>query len=136
MGTILNKINLKREDFIELKNVIEKLEQTKVEVREGSFCDLWIESYSVETELYLKSSFNKKLIISRIIFENRRKGIASQVLYWLKKYAKTHEFETIIIESVISIEMIKFCEKHSFKANKNQGYIENGLFYGNYELEI
>lgn len=129
---------LKVNDFKDVTALIEKRDKVRMKVANGlSKNNLFFRCDYDETELYLKESFPKKLIISRIAFKNKRQGIGSAVLELLKKYCLEQGYSSIIVESTLTIEMIEFCKKHEFEPMEGQVFLsKDGELYGNYELEL
>lgn len=130
----MEKIKLKREDFIELHHLLTKRTGDRFEIEESAFGGIWFSG--LENELFLKSNYGKSLVISRIHFEKKRSGIGTDTFFWLKNWAKQQDFNKIIIESTLTIEMNRFAEKHGFEKIEHQGIIINGEFFGNYELSL
>lgn len=78
-----------------------------------SFNTVWLHNESYETE-FRYVIFLKKVIVSRICFNNRHQGCMTACFEILKKFAETLNYEIIEIQSVETYEMMKWCEKMNF----------------------
>lgn len=132
----MGAIKLNSEDFVELKDIIDLNDKSKLKIVYNScFNTLWLMD-EYETELYLKSGYKGDLIISRICFKNHKIGIGTKVLIWLLAYANKKGYSGITVESVCSKEMNMFCKKHKFEKVKNTGIETEELWFGNYYLSL
>lgn len=126
---------LKIEDFKKIGEIISEGDNCSVNFKTTIVGNLWISS-DEETELYLKAFPLDGITISRVYFENTRKGIMTKVLDELIKYCKANNLKRIIIESAITEKMINFANKNNFKPVEHSIFDSNGLLIGNYELKI
>lgn len=79
---------------------------------------LFIEGAHNELMLRL-NTFEKKLVIARIEFKNKRKGYGTKLLSYLKDYAEKNGYEAIMIESVQTEEAYSFAIKNGFEKVPN-----------------
>ena len=121
---MLSKVN--SNDFIPLVKILEE--------DAGSKPAYWISFnrffiISEENELMLRiNDYTKELIITRIKVKQKRRGVATQILHFLKEYAKKNGYKKIIIEAALTKEIINFA-----RAN---GFNEQPHVIGNYELLV
>lgn len=103
-----------------------------------SFGNIMYHSEHQMTELYLKTTPNKDLVISRIALANQRIGTGTKILEYLKSFARKNGFTSIVIESTMTPAMNHFALKHGFAPVKHQGFVsdEDHEFYGNYKWDI
>ena len=92
-----------------------------------------LSSHEQETEVYLKLSYNN-IIISRVQFQNKRQGTMTKLLKEIISIAHNKELKSILVESVLTVEMSSFCIKNGFVRQVN--YFDEGSYYGNYLLEL
>ena len=79
-------------------------------------------------ELMLRLNYKRrKLIIARISFVNQRKGNGSRLLELLYRFAKTHDYQTLHVESVMTKPMECFVKKHGFKIESDDRYELNWI---------
>lgn len=133
----MEKVKFNPNQFKELNDLISKENNIETNiVFNKAFNTIWIRDDTEGlTELYLKS-LKDQLIISRIGFRIKHKGIGTKVLNWLIKFAKENGFKSIMIESGFTPEIIGFQKKHNFKPIPYQCIESNGVLYGNYELRL
>lgn len=124
-------------DFEEIKEIMQKLDNTKVSIVFNSlFNTIWLQGDSgLESEIYLKI-YVDKLVIARMGFNNRHKGIGTEMLRLLKDYAKKNNLKSVMVESTLTKEMNNFCRKYGFKPVEHQCHEYNGDIFGNYELTL
>lgn len=77
-----------------------------------------------------------KLTVSRVEFQNRPCGTMSKILALLVEFCKAEGIERIMVQSVQTIEIAAFCKKHGFQIIESSGISINGLFVGDYQLEV
>ena len=85
-------------------------------------------------ELYLRSSYDNYITIVRINLIHKHQGLGTEILNWLKEYAKQHGFIGVKIESVCTKAMDNFCKKHKF-IRMHSGIMINGFWHGDYKLD-
>lgn len=91
----------------------------------------------------------KRIVIQRVLLENRRHGIMTKIIEMIKERSEICKIDSIVIESVISPEMAHFALKNGFHIDKSSGgYIhvksffseddtkKETIFAGNYILNI
>lgn len=125
---------MKTEDFKNVIKIIEELDNTNLDVNLSLTGNtIFMMSPTQETELYIKKSLNS-IIISRVNFYNKRKGIMTKVLKELINITKGYGCNKIIVESVLTKEMSQFCLKNKFIKKPNYfGEFDEG-YIGDYEL--
>lgn len=137
LGKAIRFVLEEPEDFDDLMDIMSKGDENKVSLEwNPTFNTLWFKSDDGETELYLKCSYLGYLVISRIAFVHKRKGIGTKVLEYLKGYAKEQGLLGIEVESTITPEINNFCVKNDFKMVKGMGEMIEGQWYGNYRLDF
>lgn len=120
-------------DFKKIIEIIEDCEDTKLDVNMSvAGNNIFMMSAEQETELYIKKSLDS-IIISRVNFKNKRKGIMTKVLNELINLTKHYRYDKIVVESVLSEEMSKFCIKNNFIQKPNY-FGEFDGYMGDYEL--
>lgn len=131
-----NRIPLEPKALSELQEIIEKADNTILHPT-CSFGNILYQGENQLTELYLKTSPDKHLIISRISLANQRMGTGTKILDYLKKFAKEKGFVSIVIESTLTPAMNHFALKHGFVPQPYQGFTDSdNEFYGNYKLDL
>ena len=121
-------------EFKYLKDILEKDSGEKLNIRED-FGRIFIEG--TESELMLRFfKHTNTIIIARIRVKNQRTGIASSILEWLKDYAKKNNYNNIKLESTLTAEINGFAKKHNFKPVEHKGSYFEGMFYGDWNLEL
>lgn len=76
----------------------------------------------VDNKLFLEFSIiNNTVTFNEVLLINKRKGTLSEIVNFINK----NGFDVIIV-SVITPQMFKFCEKHKFKL------YERGIGFGTY----
>lgn len=124
------------EDFKKVISIIEELDDVKLISNIASFKNnIFISSENGETELYIKKSLNS-IIISRVKFNKKRAGIMTKVLEELINITKLYEYDTIIVESVLTTEMANFCNKNGFEKVNDCFCISPDDYMGNYKLSL
>ena len=130
------RIPLKPKDLYPLQEIIEIADDTTLSPT-CNFGNIMYHGENQLTELYLKSSPNKHLIISRISLKNQRKGTGTKIIEFLKDFSKSKGFTAIVIESTLTPAINHFALKHGFVPQYHQGFMgEDNEFYGNYKLEL
>lgn len=80
-------------------------------------------------EFMLKiNAFSEELVIARIEVHQKRNGVESETLSFLKNYAKANGFKRIIVESVMTDDMKRFVH--------HNGFVKQECTFGNFELLI
>lgn len=89
-----------------------------------------------DNELMLRfTEIQNRITIARINFKHRRLGYATQLLDYLKEYAKKHNFNNIYLESVLTPEFQSFAKKHNF-VNIDDGFPLIEGYYLNWKLDF
>lgn len=97
---------------------------------------IWLHDSSWHTELRLLVLPRMKLTVSRVCFQNRRQGIMTEVLKWMKRYCRKHSISRICIQCVETKEMANFCNKNGFAPEPTASFEMNGIVFGDYVLNI
>lgn len=92
---------------------------------------LWLE-WGEEAEIRLKF-FGDQLIVSRITLSERGKGTGTKVLEYLKDYAQAKGLGKVVVESVMSKEMVMLCRKCGFVPEPRTVIPLGDFIGGNYE---
>jgi GNAT superfamily N-acetyltransferase len=122
------------EDFNSLKKILEDDSQETLEMWEDKG-RLFIDG--IEAQLMVRLiHYTKSLVIAKIVVRNRRTGVGTQILNWLKEYAINNGFESITIESTTTPEINRFAEKHGFEPVEGNYFKMDGEIYGNYLLKL
>lgn len=74
---------------------------------------IWLRSDDGETE-FRYVIFLHRIIVSRISFSKKRSGCMTACFEILKSFAKELDYSVIVIQSVITYEMMCWCEKFGF----------------------
>lgn len=110
-------------------------ENIKVELR----IDNQFKTYHVHDVLYATefriAFLGDTIIVSRVNFKVKRKGIMTYCYKLLKKFAKANNFKRVIIQSVLTSEMSAWCIKNKFKPNEYCMKID-GVLVGDYVKEV
>lgn len=130
---MFNFKGIELKDFKKIIEIIEDCEDTKLDVNMSvAGNNIFMMSSEQETELYIKKSLDS-IIISRVNFKNKRKGIMTKVLNELINLTKYYGYNKIIVESVLTEEMSKFCIKNNFIQKPNY-FGEFDGYMGDYEF--
>lgn len=122
-------------DFKEIINTIQEVEGVELNVTKSIMGNnIYMFSMEQETELYIKKSLNN-IIISKVNFKNKRQGLMTKILNELIKITKDYDYDTIMVESVLTKEMSNFCLKHNFIQKPNY-FGEYDSYLGDYELKL
>ena len=79
----------------------------------NTFGTIWIKDEEPTTEFRYVIIANQ-LIVSRILFKNRRRGCMTACFEILKQFASKLNYDTIVIQSVETYEMMQWCTKMDF----------------------
>lgn len=116
-----------------IKEIIETGDETQINAHE-ILSSVIFYSQEKETELELAVLNNHSIIISRVMFENQRRGTMTKVLNEIKSYCNKENISKIIVQCAITKEMINFCLKNN---RVFADYNTDGLGdIGDYILEI
>lgn len=130
-----HRIPLKPDDLTDLQQIIENADNTLLSPVCG-FGNITYFGDNHLTELYLKTTPHKELVIARISLVNQRIGTGTKILEYLKSFAKTHGFESLVIESTLTPAMNRFALSHGFSPVEHLGFWRDNQFYGNYKLDF
>lgn len=128
----VSQINLS--GFNELKEIMEKDAGEDLQIRE-CLRRVWIEGTNSRIMLRL-NEFNSTLVIANIIVNNKKIGVGTSILKWLKSYAASNRYSAIVIESTTTKEINNFARKHNFEPVEFNGTFFRGEFYGNWILHL
>lgn len=123
-----------------LKKIIEENNECKLNYSD-SFNSFWLNDYN-GNELRILFLENIQLTVSRVSFQNKRKGTMTKILKELIVFCQKNNINKIIIQSVLTLEMANFCLKNNFKKTDYMFLIEsetnpeNKFYSGDYLLEI
>lgn len=99
----------------------------------------WIKDDELTTEFRYTALANR-LIVSRIAFKNRHHGCMTACFKILKRFAANLNYDTIIIQSVETCEMMQWCLKMGFTASScnfmTSDYQGRSVLLGDYHYVI
>lgn len=125
-----NNLNIEM-DFKNYINLLKEKEDQELYINiENNFVNKLFITSNSELDLYIKYFPQNSITISRISFNNKRVGNGTKLLELCKSICNKYGFDKIIVESVCTDEMAKFCISKGFNFVKETGF---GRF-GNYEL--
>ena len=127
-------IPIVKNDFKELTSLLEEKEGKMKISCNPIFNDISFYN-DLGSELFLRSSYDKYIVIVRICLLHKRQGLCLQIVNWLMNYAKEHEFKGVKIESVCSLAMNNFCKKYNFERTLI-GIEMDDIWYGDYIKNI
>lgn len=131
---MLYKIPLTEEEIYRIKDIIEKKDDCKIEIRKSS-STIWFVGNNRETELRINFLGNLKIIISRVRFHNKRQGTMEMILKLLENYGKKYQIQKLCIQSVMTKEMSNFCNKWHIKPDPYASFqLENFIMGDYYEM--
>lgn len=117
------------DDFNSIKEILQEINNESHVVESKRYNNIYF--YNDSGDVYIK--FNRKqVILSRISLEKQRQGYGTRILNILKDYCKKYSIEELVIESVLTDEMLAFCKKHGFMKVEN----DYSCYIGNYLLKI
>lgn len=87
-------------------------------------------------EMYVKIGYKNRFVIARMCVEHKGRGIGAKILNVIKDYCREEDIKEILIESVLTNDMVRFCEKHGFKPMTNYTQNMDGKILGNYILKL
>lgn len=126
-------------DIIEkIKEIIEENEDCILDVNK-SFQTYWFRNVNYkggqETEFRIARLGDFQLLISRVYFENKRKGTMTRIMDLLKDYCKEEHIQRIRIQSVETYEMMCFCKKYPLDPCQENIWVDN-ILMGDYDLIV
>ena len=86
--------------------------------------------------LYLRPFPKETLTIARIKTLKTRSGMGRAIFECLEHYAKQQNCTQLVIEQVMTPDMIRFAEKESFVWDESSGMFFEGMKLGNYVKKI
>ena len=120
-------LELTEEQTQQLVNIIDEKQDCICEVS-NSMHTVWITSDDGENELRVAFLGRFALVISRVCFENKRRGTMTALLSVLKEICE--------MQSVLTDEMEAFCRKSGFTPDKNSTMEVDGVLIGDYFLDF
>ncbi len=97
---------------------------------------IWLHSESSDAELRLLIFSDQKLIVSRVLFKEKRHGAMTGVYRYLARFCKTNRLHTIVIQSVVTEAMANWCIKNGFTHSKISWVQLPGYIGGDYLKDI
>lgn len=128
-------LELTEEQTQQLVNIIEEKQSCVCEVA-NSMHTVWFTSDDGENELRVAFLGNFALVISRVGFENKRRGTMTALLSVLKEICESYGVHRIIMQSVLTKEMEAFCRKSGFTPDPNSTVEVDRLLTGDYFLDF
>lgn len=116
--------------------LLEPREKTKI-LCHSELNGIWLCNEDFTTELRLLLLGNIRLTISRVCFQNQRQGTMTAVIEYLYDFCRQHDIRTILIQSVLTKEMVSWCCKNEFRPSLTSSFTNNqGIILGDYEKTI
>ncbi len=128
-------LELTEEQTQQLVNIIDEKQDCICEVS-NSMHTVWITSDDGENELRVAFLGRFALVISRVCFENKRRGTMTTLLSVLKEICESYGVHRIIMQSVLTKEMEAFCRKSGFTPDPNSTMEVDRLLTGDYFLDF
>lgn len=128
-------LELTEEQTQQLVNIIDEKQDCICEVS-NSMHTVWITSDDGENELRVAFLGRFALVISRVCFENKRRGTMTTLLSVLKEICESYGVHRIIMQSVLTKEMEAFCRKSGFTPDQNSTMEVDGVLIGDYFLDF
>ena len=119
----------------QLKQLIEDAEGVTI-FTERERSGIWLHDQEWTSELRLTTLMRVALLVSRVQFQHKRQGTMTKVLKILMDFCDRMQIESIRIQAVCTPEMIQWALKNGFIPIEVTCYIENGLKYGDYVLQV
>jgi len=120
----------------ELKKVIEENNMCHIQIQK-SFSGYWLadDNGIEDNELRIFTLGKFRLTISRVNFKYKRKGTMTKVLKILCDFCRKENIDEIVVQSVLTYEMMQFCLKNNFIPSKENILVDNVLT-GDYILKM
>ena len=93
---------------------------------------VWFHSDDWSMELRLLLLMNFRLTVSRVCFIRRRQGTMTKVMNFLENYCKKHDIQELRIQSVLTKEMVGWCQKNDFSPDENAALQTGDFVIGDY----
>lgn len=116
----------------ELKEIIEDNEEIDLSYYKN-FTTYWIHDEGYNREFRI-AFVGDRIIISRVCFENRRRGCMTRCFESIKRYALENGIREICIQSVLTQEMMAWCLDNDFRPNIYCMKVD-GVIIGDYIYE-
>lgn len=97
---------------------------------------IWLHSESSDAELRLLILSDKQLIVSRVLFREKRHGTMTGVYRYLARFCKNNGLPTLVIQSVVSEAMANWCIKNGFNPSMTSYVQLPGFIGGDYLKDI
>ena len=75
---------------------------------------IWLHSKTSDAELRLLILSDKQLIVSRVLFREKRHGTMTGVYKYLVRFCKNNGLPTLVIQSVVSESMTSYVQLPGF----------------------
>jgi hypothetical protein len=136
-----------KKDFLPIITLLEDNENTKIKFEMDNILKRYeFHGNGNGTELFLREHLPSSLVIQRVGLINKRKGTMSSILNELINLCRIFNFDSIIIQSVMTSAMKDFCIKKGFSHTSNTGVIlpdelldykgDELMYFGNFELKV
>ena len=127
----IKELRFTDEDISHLTQILESCEGVKV------YCDremsgVWFHSDDWSMELRILLLMNFRLTVSRVCFIRRRQGTMTKVMNFLENYCKKHDIQELRIQSVLTKEMVGWCQKNDFSPDENAALQTGDFVIGDY----
>lgn len=97
---------------------------------------IWLHSENSDAELRLLIFSDQQLIVSRVLFREKRHGTMTAVYRYLVRFCKNNGLPTLVIQSVVSEAMANWCLKNGFTQSRNSYVQLPGYIGGDYLKDI
>jgi hypothetical protein len=121
------------EDIMCIQRIIEAHEGEPWTVHHG-IRELWFRNSDSTAEFRLLFLFDIAMTVSRVSFVKRRVGTMTAVMNYCKQFAKKHGVNKLVIQSVQTPEMARWCLKNGYLPNPSASIEIDGLVIGDYEI--
>lgn len=115
-----------------LMTLLQEKEKCNVELRRG-IREYWFLGCKTETELRILILFDIQITVSRVNFINKRQGTMTEVLAIIEQFCLDNKISRIVIQSVETPEMSKWCFKNDFKPVPTASFDFEGFVAGDFE---
>lgn len=116
----IDKISVFNDENSNTRKILQDRLITEIESRNNcklnctiSFNTTWIKDEEATTE-FRYAIVGNRMIVSRVMFKNRRSGCMTTCFEILKQFAAELGYATIVIQSVETYEMLQWCNKINF----------------------
>lgn len=128
-------MNFIENDFLEVSNILHEREKCNVICRTDSDKIIFNSDDNSQLDLCMEVLKNK-LIIRRVALKNKHMGTFSILFEWFSNYCKTKNISYIILQTIVSEEMLSFAVKNNFEPVPGKVVKDGQIIWGDYEYTI